>query len=263
MIVSPLRDSHHLYPFSVADGAPRTSRVDLHAWLAGDVEQKSLYPDVARAQLLECILEPGDMVYIPPGSLPRPGSCPYRRTTVSSRRDIPCTHPHMEPPSRAQDLTLHTWERAFLHHMPNAGWWHHVEALEGNCSVLLPFDMTEAEQRALPRPWALPDWGKRRDDHRKNSIITTNTINTRNDNFTSNMELKLLPGRHSEPRPADEHQKTEEKNMGYATELPTLASSRDSDSDSETDYTGLADFIDESEPSEQCIQSFHLTSGSV
>ena len=31
------------------------------------------------------------------------------------------------------------------------GWWHYVEALEGNASVLLPFDMSVAEQQSLPR----------------------------------------------------------------------------------------------------------------
>ena len=38
-------------------------------------------------------------------------------------------------------------------------WWHHIEALDGNVSMLLPFDMSRAEQVALPRPWTMPDWG--------------------------------------------------------------------------------------------------------
>ena len=107
VIVSPLDDSEHLYPRSGADGAPRTSRIDLGAWLRGDATQRALYPDVARARLYETELTPGDLVYIPPG------------------------------------------------------WWHYVEALEGNASVLLPFDMSVAEQRSLPRPWAAPEWGAR------------------------------------------------------------------------------------------------------
>ena len=107
VIVSPLDDSEHLYPRSVADGAPRTSRIDLGAWLRGDATQRALYPDVVRARLYETELTPGDLVYIPPG------------------------------------------------------WWHYVEALEGNASVLLPFDMSVAEQQSLPRPWAAPEWGAR------------------------------------------------------------------------------------------------------
>ena len=67
VIVSPLDDSEHLYPRSVADGAPRTSRIDLGAWLRGDATQRALYPDVARARLYETELTPGDLVYIPPG----------------------------------------------------------------------------------------------------------------------------------------------------------------------------------------------------
>ena len=105
--VCPPRDSAHLYPFSVADGAPRTSRVDLWGWNRGDAAERQRFPDVARATQLECELAPGDVVYIPPA------------------------------------------------------WWHHVEALDGNVSVLLPFDMTAAEQQELPRPWTTAAWGVR------------------------------------------------------------------------------------------------------
>lgn len=38
-------------------------------------------------------------------------------------------------------------------------WWHHVEALDLNVSVLLPFELTLAEQRLSLRPWCLPGWG--------------------------------------------------------------------------------------------------------
>jgi hypothetical protein len=39
-------------------------------------------------------------------------------------------------------------------------WWHLVEALEGNISVLLPFDLTVAEQRVMRRPWTEASWGR-------------------------------------------------------------------------------------------------------
>lgn len=34
-----------------------------------------------------------------------------------------------------------------------------MEALDANISVLLPFDMSRREQRAMARPWTLPMWG--------------------------------------------------------------------------------------------------------
>ena len=34
-------------------------------------------------------------------------------------------------------------------------WWHHIEALDGNVSMLLPFDMSRAEQVALIIPVVL------------------------------------------------------------------------------------------------------------
>jgi hypothetical protein len=103
--VCPPSSNNHLYPHSVASGAPRTSRVDLHAWNRADPREMALHPEVRHASQLECILCPGDVIYIPPS------------------------------------------------------WWHHVEGLEGNVSVLLPFDMDPAEQRALLRPWSEPGWG--------------------------------------------------------------------------------------------------------
>ena len=88
IIVCPPSASEHLYPHSVASGAPRTSRVDLHAWNRSDRREQALHPAVKHAMQYECNLHPGDLVYVPPS------------------------------------------------------WWHHVEALDGNVSVLLPFDMT-------------------------------------------------------------------------------------------------------------------------
>ena len=104
LMVSP-EDSAHVYPFSVADGATRVSRIALDAWNACDPDQRRRFPEVAKATQYEVILEPGDVIYIPPA------------------------------------------------------WWHHVEALEGNVSLLLPFNMSRTEQQALPRPWTLPTWG--------------------------------------------------------------------------------------------------------
>ena len=39
-------------------------------------------------------------------------------------------------------------------------WWHHVEALTVNCSVLLPFELSEQEQKNCDRPWVKEDWGR-------------------------------------------------------------------------------------------------------
>lgn len=88
IIVCPPSASEHLYPHSVASGAPRTSRVDLHAWNRSDRREQALHPAVKHAMQYECNLHPGDLVYVPPS------------------------------------------------------WWHHVEALDGNVSVLLSFDMS-------------------------------------------------------------------------------------------------------------------------
>jgi hypothetical protein len=103
--VCPPSSNEHLYPHSVASGAPRASRVDLDAWNRADDREVALHPSVAHAQQYECLLCPGDVIYIPPA------------------------------------------------------WWHHVEAIEANVSVLLPFDMSPSEQKTLPRPWTQPGWG--------------------------------------------------------------------------------------------------------
>ena len=39
-------------------------------------------------------------------------------------------------------------------------WWHHVTALTANVSVLLPWDLSAAEQSAAARPWTQPGWGQ-------------------------------------------------------------------------------------------------------
>jgi len=38
-------------------------------------------------------------------------------------------------------------------------WWHCVEALEPNVSVIMPFDLSTDEQHNTKRPWTLPEWG--------------------------------------------------------------------------------------------------------
>ena len=64
-------DSACLYPFSLADGNVRTSRVDLWAWRFGSAEargqERHKHPNVASAMPLEQVLCPGDVAYIPPG----------------------------------------------------------------------------------------------------------------------------------------------------------------------------------------------------
>ena len=102
-------DSPHVYPFSMADGNVRTSRVDLWTWRFGSTGARAVerhkHPGVAAATPFECVLSPGDCIYIPPG------------------------------------------------------WWHMAEAIDGSISVLLPFDMSEREQKATDRPWTRPGWG--------------------------------------------------------------------------------------------------------
>jgi hypothetical protein len=39
-------------------------------------------------------------------------------------------------------------------------WWHHVVALSSNVSVLLPHDLSCAEQKSAVRPWTMPGWGE-------------------------------------------------------------------------------------------------------
>ena len=39
-------------------------------------------------------------------------------------------------------------------------WWHHVEAMQDNASVLLPFDLSPEEQKNAARPWVHADWGR-------------------------------------------------------------------------------------------------------
>lgn len=99
-------DSAYLYPFAVAEGAPRVSRVDLGAWLSADATERAAHANVAHTTAFTCVLDAGDVLYIPP-----------------------C-------------------------------WWHHVEAVTANISVLAPFDMSAEEQRTIPRPWTSPGWGR-------------------------------------------------------------------------------------------------------
>ena len=39
-------------------------------------------------------------------------------------------------------------------------WWHCVEAIDANVSLLMPFDISVAEQRCVDRPWTRDDWGR-------------------------------------------------------------------------------------------------------
>ncbi len=39
-------------------------------------------------------------------------------------------------------------------------WWHCVEAMDANVSLLMPFDLNVAEQRGVDRPWTRDDWGR-------------------------------------------------------------------------------------------------------
>jgi hypothetical protein len=38
-------------------------------------------------------------------------------------------------------------------------WWHAIEAVDSNISILTPFDMSKDEQRAAQRPWTMDTWG--------------------------------------------------------------------------------------------------------
>ena len=70
LLVFPPSESARLYPHSMADGNPRTSRVDLPTWLACDTSagaaERHHWPDVAGSYYYECVLRPGDVAYIPP-----------------------------------------------------------------------------------------------------------------------------------------------------------------------------------------------------
>ena len=68
LVVFPPSESTNLYPYSVADGNPRTSRIDLRAWLAGgDENERRRWPRVDSSYAYECVLQPGDIAYIPTG----------------------------------------------------------------------------------------------------------------------------------------------------------------------------------------------------
>jgi len=84
-------------------------------------------------------------------------------TPRASRVDIPqwrrgdATQRHRFP--RVANARCYTTvlEAGDLLYMP-AFWWHAVEALDANISVLTPFDLNSDEQR-VDRPWTRPDWG--------------------------------------------------------------------------------------------------------
>ena len=84
------------------------------------------------------------------------------RAPALHSRHVSCSFESHAPPPRT-----HASHRAThaSHCVSCCAGWYHVEALEGNVSVLLPFDLNRAEQGALLRggallrPWTQPDGG--------------------------------------------------------------------------------------------------------
>eukprot|EP00656_Telonema_subtile_P053413 TRINITY_DN7741_c0_g1_i1.p1 TRINITY_DN7741_c0_g1~~TRINITY_DN7741_c0_g1_i1.p1 ORF type:complete len:310 (-),score=48.78 TRINITY_DN7741_c0_g1_i1:204-1133(-) len=59
-------DLRSLYPNAAEGPNPNTSQVDVARWLAGDEQQRSLFPKVANADPYEHVLRAGECLYIPP-----------------------------------------------------------------------------------------------------------------------------------------------------------------------------------------------------
>lgn len=59
-------DLRSLYPNSQHSTNPNTSQINYGKWVEGDPEQRALFPNVKNADPFEAILQPGDVLYIPP-----------------------------------------------------------------------------------------------------------------------------------------------------------------------------------------------------
>ena len=60
------RALRQLYPNPEGHANPMASRVDLPRWLQGDPQQRQAFPRVATVDFQEAVLNPGDVLYIPP-----------------------------------------------------------------------------------------------------------------------------------------------------------------------------------------------------
>ncbi|KAL0477824.1 JmjC domain-containing protein [Acrasis kona] len=56
-----------IYPHESHSSRAHCSRVCMEKWIMGDTYQREHYPNFDRAKRRECILEPGDILYTPPG----------------------------------------------------------------------------------------------------------------------------------------------------------------------------------------------------
>ncbi|CAM9148712.1 unnamed protein product [Ectocarpus fasciculatus] len=67
-LLSSPEDTLYLYQNNSIETKNQTSsKVDLNKWLSKDAEQRKQYPNVDEAQLFRADLQPGDVLYTPPG----------------------------------------------------------------------------------------------------------------------------------------------------------------------------------------------------